>query len=68
MSHITVQLGPCCTVPFDALGPDEAGEGREPPVRGRHLCSEAGLSDCMQRHLRRKQRRHWVRTPRTTVQ
>lgn len=67
MSHITVQLGPCCTAPLDALGPEVADDGHEPPSRGRGSRSAAGLSDCMRRHIRRKPRRERVRAHRTAV-
>ena len=37
MAHITVQIRPCCTVPFGSLPLDELSDGWQPPVRARVL-------------------------------
>ena len=43
MSHITVQIGPCCTVPFGDAIPDDLASDWDLPVSGHRLNGPGSL-------------------------
>lgn len=56
MAHITVQIGPCCTIPFGLFMPHELSGLWQPPVRALADPEESRFRGIRRRALRRSRR------------